>query len=155
MTAESTSSITLRRPVPSDVDTIAGWHPMSPDEVLRWWATPDVEPWAMVDSGGSLIGYGELWLEADEDEVELARLIVAPKLRGQGHGKRLTQAMMSKAGATGMATIFLRVTPDNNVAIACYRACGFEQLGPEDAAVWNEGQRREWVWMLPTTPAVE
>jgi hypothetical protein len=31
-------------------------------------------------------GYGELWLDTDEDEVELARLIVPPDRRHQGLG---------------------------------------------------------------------
>ena len=52
------------------------------------------------------------------------------------------------AAAKGMTTTFLRVEPDNEVAIGCYLACGFYRLGPEESAVWNEGQRREWVWMM-------
>jgi ribosomal protein S18 acetylase RimI-like enzyme len=137
----------LRLPTGDDVDTIAGWHPMPSAEVLEWWEPDSVRPWLMLDADGEPVAYGELWVDDEEDEVELARLIVAPDLRGRGLGKRLTWALMSNAAETGMATTMLRVMPDNAVAIGCYRACGFEPLGAEESAVWNEGQRREWYWM--------
>jgi GNAT superfamily N-acetyltransferase len=53
-------------------------------EVLDWWDVPDVEPWVTVEPDDQLIAYGELWTDEEEDEVELARLIVAPELRGRG-----------------------------------------------------------------------
>ena len=66
------------------------WHPIAIDEVLAWWNTADVEPWVMVDAAGDLVGYGEIWVDAEEDEVELARLIVprgvAWSWAGQGAG---------------------------------------------------------------------
>jgi ribosomal protein S18 acetylase RimI-like enzyme len=138
---------TMRRPTAEDVDTIAAWHPIARDEVLGWWQPAYVRPWVMVDEAGALVAYGELWVDDEEDEVELARLIVAPELRGRGLGKRLTIVLTAMARETGLKTTMLRVEPDNEVAIRCYRACGFEPLDPEEAAVWNEGQRREWYWM--------
>lgn len=137
----------LRPATRDDVDTIAGWHPMEPSGVLAWWEDPEVEPWVMTDGAGSLVAYGELWLDPGEDEVELARLIVAPELRGQGHGGRLTRELTAKANATGLSVTMLRVMPDNQVAINCYLANGFEHLSPEEHAVWNVGQRLDWVWM--------
>jgi hypothetical protein len=47
-----------------------------------------------------------------------------------------------------LATTMLRTTPDNEVAIACYRANGFVRLTPQEETAWNVGQRREWVWMV-------
>lgn len=149
MTAETIPSSPLRRATSLDADTIAGWHPIPPDQVLAWWADAEVEvvPRVMVGSERQLVAYGELWLDPAEDEVELARLIVAPELRGRGLGRQLTRILAAKAAATGLATTFLRVEPDNEKAIRCYLASGFVRLGPEESAVWNEGQRREWVWM--------
>ena len=137
----------MRQPSHDDVETIAGWHPMPAAEVLEWWEPDYVRPWLMLDAAGDPVAYGELWVDDQEDEVELARLIVAPELRGRGLGKRLTQALLSKAAETGMATTMLRTVPDNAVAIGCYLACGFAPLGPEESAAWNAGQRREWYWM--------
>ena len=137
----------LRRAKSHDVDTIAGWHPVAPEQVLAWWEDPEAEPWVLVSAEGHLVGYGELWLDPGEDEVELARLIVAPDLRGRGLGKRLTRVLTAEASASGLGTTMLRVAPENDVAIGCYLACGFERLGAEESVIWNEGQRREWVWM--------
>lgn len=126
---------------------IAAWHPMEPFGVLEWWADDDVRP-RVLEVGGEPVAYGELWLDAEEDEVELARLIVPTARRGRGYGGLLTEALTAEAATTGLATTMLRTTEDNTVAIACYAARGFVRLPPEEEKVWNEGQRREWVWML-------
>lgn len=139
--------MTLRRATHDDVATIAAWHPMDPAGVLEWWSGDDVVPWVL-EHDGVPVGYGELWLDRDEDEVELARLIVPAPLRGRGHGGRLTELLTAKAGRAGLATTMLRTTEDNDVAIACYAARGFVRLPPEEEAVWNDGQRRAWVWMV-------
>jgi RimJ/RimL family protein N-acetyltransferase len=130
-----------------DVETIAGWHPMRPEGVLEWWAADGVLPWVLEDNDAP-IGYGELWLDTEEDEVELARLIVPAPLRGHGYGGTLTVALTSEANKTGLSTTMLRTTDDNVVAIACYAARGFVRLTPEEEETWNEGQRRNWVWMV-------
>lgn len=126
---------------------IAAWHPMEPAGVEEWWAGDDVVPWVL-EADGAPVGYGELWLDAEEDEVELARLIVPADLRGRGHGGRLTEALTAEAARTGLTTTMLRTTEDNPVAISCYAARGFVRLSPEEEAVWNEGQRQPWVWMV-------
>jgi RimJ/RimL family protein N-acetyltransferase len=138
----------LRPATPADVDTIAAWHPLPAAEVRGWWEDPEMVPWVMLDADNAMVGYGEIWLDPAEDEVEVARLIIDPQLRGRGLGKRMTQLLTAKALETGLATTMLRVMPDNDIAINCYLRCGFELLGPEEAAIWNEGQRLEWVWMV-------
>ena len=138
---------TLRCADHDDVAMITAWHPMEPAGVLEWWSDDDVRPW-LLEVDGRPCAYGELWLDRDEDEVELARLIVPEPLRGQGYGGLLTRLLMSEAATTGLTTTMLRTTPDNSVAIACYLANGFVRLSEAEEAQWNEGQRRAWVWML-------
>ena len=136
----------LRRATHDDVAMIAAWHPMEPAGVLAWWQDDEVLPWVL-EVDGSACGYGELWLDPEEDEVELARLIVPEDRRGNGLGGLLTRLLTAEAATTGLATTMLRTTPDNGVAIACYLANGFTRLSPEEEAEWNAGQRRDWVWM--------
>ncbi len=126
---------------------IAAWHPIPSAEVIGWWEDPDVRPFVMLGADGEPVGYGEIWLDSEEDEVELARLILPAELRGRGFGQRLVRLLEAKADTTGLALTMLRVEPDNDRAIRCYLACDFERLGPEESAEWNKGQRREWVWM--------
>jgi ribosomal protein S18 acetylase RimI-like enzyme len=137
----------LRRATHDDVDMIAAWHPMEPAGVLAWWEDDEVLAWVL-EFDGAACGYGELWLDPGEDEVELARLIVPGARRGTGLGGVLTRLLTAEAATTGLATTMLRTTPDNEVAIACYRANGFMRLTPQEETAWNVGQRRQWVWMV-------
>jgi ribosomal protein S18 acetylase RimI-like enzyme len=100
--------------------------------------------------GGPLVAYGELWVDDDEAEVELARLIVDPAERGQGLGRRLA------AGLAGLARssyprVFLRVHPDNLAARRCYAAAGFQPVEPDQAAAWNASQPVDYVWLSLVT----
>jgi RimJ/RimL family protein N-acetyltransferase len=154
--------IVLRAPAEADAHVLAGWalsaeetmrwcslkeHPVSSEVVGSWWEPPDVEPYVAVDVAGVRVAYGELWLDTQEDEVELARLIVAPTLRGQGVGRRLVAGLVSRAWATGLGSVILRVSPGNPAAVRCYRASGFRKLDSERNAEWNKGQPTKYTWM--------
>lgn len=135
--------------------TVAGW-PTSPDEAFRWcghhavsaaqvagWRA-DGRPYGLVD-GDVLVGYGELWV--DEDEVELARLIVDPARRRQGVGRRLVSALAAAARAHRTDLVCLRVHPDNAAAVRVYTAAGFTEVDAATAAEWNEGQPVTYRWL--------
>jgi ribosomal protein S18 acetylase RimI-like enzyme len=120
-------------------------HPFPAVRVRDWWAGSDVQPWLLV-ADGSPVGYGELWLDADEDEVELARLIVDPARRRSGQGRALVAALVEAAAATGLSGCLLRVAPDNAPAIALYRVAAFTEVDPDRTAEWNQGQPTAYVW---------
>lgn len=122
-------------------------YPFPAERVRGWWAGPDVQPWVLVaDPDGTPVGYGELWLDEEEDEVELARLIVDPARRRSGQGRALVAALVQAAAATGLSGCLLRVAPDNGPAIALYRAAGFVEVDPDRTTEWNQGQPTEYVW---------
>ena len=146
----------------SDVDVIAQW-PRSMEEV-RWWAgesmgwpvTPEaIGAWAreaddrafILGHDGLAAAYGELWLNREENEVELARLIVRPELRGLGVGRRLVSALVGEARSAGFSNIFLRVVAQNHAARACYTGAGFSEVSAQEAGEFNQGQPLEYVWM--------
>jgi len=151
---------------PAHAGVVAGWA-RSPEEVLRWCGRPEfplpgemVEAWQedpevrsrLLITDSVPIGYGELWLDAEENDVELARIIVAPPMRGRGLGRALVQALLSEARATGPGDIFMRVHPDNRVALSCYRGAGFVPVPAELAAQWNVPQPVNYVWLRPAGP---
>ena len=101
--------------------------------------------------GERLAAYGELWVDDDEAEVELARLIVDPAERRQGLGQSLATGLAELARSR-YPQVFLRVHPDNIAARRCYAAAGFEPVEPDQATAWNAGQPVDYVWLSPATP---
>jgi ribosomal protein S18 acetylase RimI-like enzyme len=117
-----------------------------PGTFSTWHADPDVHPYLLL-AGETVCGYGELWVDRAEDEVELARILVAPQWRGRGTGRRFTQLLVGQALRCGPGHIWLRVLPDNAVALACYLGAGFVPTSGAEEATFNAGQPRLYRWL--------
>ena len=119
-----------------------------PAELVESWrkVSDDIQPYLLFDADRPL-GYGEVWLDDEEDEVELARIIVAPDARGQGIGTALVRALLVPGLATGHSEVFLRVRPDNERAIRVYRRVGFQFVAADLADEWNQDQPIAYTWM--------
>jgi ribosomal protein S18 acetylase RimI-like enzyme len=123
-----------------------------PAEQIRAWADESwVEPFGLYHDQ-RLVGYGELWTDDEEDEVELARLIIDPGERGQGLGRYLVTELASLA-RTRHPLVMLRVHPGNQAALRCYASAGFEPVAAGQAAAWNTGQPFDYVWLTPAGAA--
>ena len=146
---------------PAHADLVAGWstsadeadmwcsraeHPFPADVVAGWGEQPDVAAYLLTD-GYAPVAYGEVWSDDEEDEAELARLIVAPAVRGRGVGRELTAALVARAGYDD---VFMRVRPDNAVALAAYRRAGFTDVAADLQAEWNAPQPRPYAWLQHT-----
>ena len=112
----------------------------------RWHPDPDVRPFLLFE-GPELIGYGEVWEEADEGEAELARIIVAPERRGQGRGRAFVRLLLEGAQSRGFDDVWLRVVPWNEPALSCYSSAGFVRASTEQEAELNQAQPRAYVWL--------
>jgi ribosomal protein S18 acetylase RimI-like enzyme len=121
-------------------------HPFPAEVVAGWSTQDDVAAYLLLD-GSTPVAYGEVWSDDEEDEAELARLLVAPVERGRGVGRALTTELIGRAG---FDDVFLRVRPDNAVALATYRGSGFADVAPELQAEWNVPQPRPYVWLRYT-----
>jgi ribosomal protein S18 acetylase RimI-like enzyme len=121
--------------------------------IAGWGADPDVLPFGLHDDA-ELVGYGELWPDAEEGEIELARIIVAPARRGTGVGRRLTRLLAAEAGrldTPAAADVVLRVHPDNPVALRCYLGAGFAPVPADELSGWNAGQPVPYAWLRMTS----
>jgi ribosomal protein S18 acetylase RimI-like enzyme len=123
----------------------AGW-PFDVSSFRRWHADPDVKPYVL-RGGDVLIGYGEVWIDESEREVELGRIIVNPANRGVGVGRHLVRLLLERASHSGFPDAFVRVVPDNYAAIACYRSAGFSRVPDEEREEYNRGQPVDYIWM--------
>jgi len=112
----------------------------------RWHADPDVRPYIICD-GEAPIGYGEVWVDEPEQEVELARIIVSPDQRRRGVGRRLVLLLLDRAAQAGLPDAFVRVVPENGAAIGCYRGAGFSPVSEPEHVEFNRGQPVDYVWM--------
>ncbi len=161
------SDWSIVRPQPEHADTVARWstseheaaawasrseHPFPSSVVASWWGRPDVQPWLLLDPDRVPAAYGELWDDEEEDEVELAHLIVDPARRRQGVGGRLVRELLALARSLGRATCALRVVPDNTAALAVYRSQGFRDVAADVAAEWNRGQPVDYAWLVHPAP---
>ncbi|MFE5549563.1 GNAT family N-acetyltransferase [Streptomyces sp. NPDC056534] len=141
--------------------TVAGW-PASASEVVMWcgrqefpvptqtitdWQRDeDVQAHVLVEDE-RVVGYGELWFDAEEDEVELARIIVAPDNRGKGLGRVLVRGLLAQTVGAGYSDVFMPVHPDNGAALRCYRGAGFVPVDAGLAESWNAAQPVNYVWL--------
>lgn len=91
--------------------------------------------------------YGEVWADADEREVELARILVDPARRRRGLGARVVAALLERAVGFGYPDAFVRVVPDNDAAIRLYERAGFRRLPQRDEERCNRGQPLAYVWL--------
>ena len=122
-----------------------GW-PVEVSVFRRWHADQDVKPYVLC-VGDTLIGYGEVWTDEAEQEVELARIIIRPASRGRGVGRRFVLLLLERAYLSGFPEAFVRVVPENHVAIACYRSAGFSPVPEPVREQYNRGQPVDYVWM--------
>ncbi|BEV71908.1 ribosomal protein S18-alanine N-acetyltransferase [Paludibacterium sp. THUN1379] len=63
------------------------------------------------------------------DEAELLNIAIAPDCQGQGLGRHLLEAMLSRLRAQQIRRVFLEVRASNHIAQQLYTRCGFVECG--------------------------
>jgi [ribosomal protein S18]-alanine N-acetyltransferase len=141
----------------ASADELEAWasrrdFPLRREVLADWHRDPGVHPYLLLADEG-LYGYGEVWEDREEDEVELARIVVAPSERGRGLGRALVRLLAAEAAAMGFRDVWVRVGPWNAPALACYSSAGFVRATPEEEECFNRGQPHEYVWLRDQSPA--
>lgn len=126
--------------------------PLQSETLAAWHEDPDVHPYLLLE-GDRPAAYGEVWVDAEEREVELARIIVRPGRRGQGLGRALVALLLEQAAGTGYPAAYVRVAPDNARALACYCGAGFTPVPEAEWLQFNAGQPLAYVWLRRPLPA--
>ena len=98
-----------------------------PPDAIRGWAAEEGSLTYLVHEDGEPVAFGQIWLDDDEEDAELARLLVAPDHRGRGVGRRMVAAM-TEVARQHKAHVAMRVAPGNEAALRAYAAAGYERV---------------------------
>ena len=83
----------------------------------------DAEDFLLLREDGELVGY--CWLKVEHGIGEFYVVGVSPERQGEGIGRRLVEAGLSRLAARGIRTAHLYVEADNEPAVRLYRSFGF------------------------------
>lgn len=138
--------------------TVAGWS-TDPDATMMWCSLPSVNAdvvagWSespsveafLLHEDGDPVGYGEIWIDTDENEVEIAHVIVDPARRGRRLGRQLVSGLVQQA-QRHYPVLAMRVHSTNEAAVRAYAGAGFVRASEVEERAWNVGQPVEYVWM--------
>lgn len=101
--------------------------PWSADAIESTLADENVSSVGAFAADGTLIGFGMVYVAADE--ADIANIAVDPGCRRAGIGRSLLHTLMSIAAARGADTVYLEVRMSNTPAVALYASAGFKLLG--------------------------
>ncbi len=93
------------------------------------------------ENDGHMLGYvtfGDIGFEFEgtaRQDQELHRLYVDPSFQGKGIGKGLLKDALDDPRLLSVASIYLKVNAQNDVAISLYRTFGFEVIGKAEFVV--------------------
>ncbi|MCK0715933.1 GNAT family N-acetyltransferase [Chromohalobacter sarecensis] len=90
-------------------------------------------------SGEVLAGFGQI-IPKPGDRLHLARIIVGPRYRGEGYGRKLTQALVDEAISRRPKAISLNVFATNVAAFQLYKSLGFSQASREPGDAPSKAQ---------------
>lgn len=121
-----------------------GFGPTTPDRTST--VTPEemVPPRGgfvlVLDGGRPVAGGGVRRLE--DGVAEIKRMFVVPDARGQGHGRRLLDALEAAAADLGYRALRLDTAQSMTTAMEMYRRSGFRDIpdynGNSYASFWGE-----------------
>lgn len=86
---------------------------------------------AILVSGEAPVGFAAWYRPGEPATTKLDKLYVHASVRGRGAGRLLIGHVEEAARRDGSRSLVLRVNKGNAKAIAAYRACGFDLVGPD------------------------
>jgi ribosomal protein S18 acetylase RimI-like enzyme len=136
----ATNDCSLTEASEEDIDQLMAWFPDA--NAIHIWGGPafrypftretfhhdafwsEMASYCLRDPAGQMVAFGQFY--ARIGRINLARLVVHPKSRGQGVGKQLIGGLMAAARPLFQLSEFsLFVYGDNTPAFECYKSMGF------------------------------
>lgn len=124
---------------PLDCKWAIGKDDFSNDDYFKWLGADDQVGY-FLEIEDEILAYGEIWIDIESKDVELAHIIVNPEHRGKGYGKQLTDLLFFEAQKYGFPFAYLRIYHDNLRAISCYQSLGFQRFD-------SVGYPEQWLWL--------
>ena len=132
----------LRLATNEDLETVISW--IHDAAACRIWAGPVVQYPMTIrtlkadieykkdntychDAEGHLLAFGQL-IRKSGSRLHMARVVIAPDKRSNGHGKRWVHSLMDLAWQKGCRRISLNVYRQNTPALKLYTALGFTEI---------------------------
>ena len=146
--SHSVTHLVLRDFRPGDADTVVSWL-RGPDDAVALagtgapWpypasvltaaaAAPDRHPRTLTsrDDPAAVLGHVVV-VRVTATTGRLARVVLAPGLRGRGLSRTFLALAAAEALALGIVELALFVVPDNDAALRAYAAAGFVPTEPD------------------------
>ncbi|NMH70952.1 GNAT family N-acetyltransferase (plasmid) [Cytobacillus spongiae] len=110
-------------------------------EIYEKWLDAEDQHGYILQIDDQPLAYGEIWVDEEERDLELAHLIVHPHYRNKGIGKQLIEKLEEESRCFPFPWIYMRVVPENLIAIHCYIGAGFK----EDESL-RDSFDSKWIW---------
>ena len=152
-------SVTVRQACREDLPDIIAIEeasfsvPWSHQSLAAELDNPIARYYVLEKEDGSVAGYADVWLIADEGQ--LANIAIHPSARGLGYGEILLRTAMEALFREGCTSFFLEVRQSNAPAQGLYRKLGYEALAVrkdyysqpvEDACIMH-CQKEKYQWL--------
>ena len=98
------------------------------DKELTYWTTAANQFLVAIDTQTGQIMGCISYKKIAEDIVQMHRLLVDPKCRGHGIGRKLVQELMNTAKQNGFTTMYLETSDGRKTARKLYEDMGFQFL---------------------------
>lgn len=90
--------------------------------------TPGCYAWMVYDDH---VAIGQIQLDTYANNTGSMSLAVNPKLRNQGHGKRILRSFLQRPEVTKLYRLEIGIQSDNIASLQCFRKSGFTQVSSE------------------------
>ena len=127
------SEMIIRRMTMDDVKSVHAIEmntfpkPWTEADFIREVTTNHCARYMVAQMDGKVVAYAGAWLILDEGHI--TNIAVDKAYRGQGIGRRVTEALMQYASNLGVQYLTLEVRKSNEVAQNLYKSLGFIKLG--------------------------